>query len=134
MSVMLSFSSLTPRIWREWPKDGRFLVRSFCLFHVYLSLPQEIDAYSLIDTVLNSPRILGVPLLLLANKQDIPGSLSVESIRENYEEWWQLRSSEEAHRAGSRRVERRMASLEVLGVSGIEGLVLLPLNTSKIFA
>lgn len=64
---------------------------------------------------------MGVPLLLLANKQDLPDSLSVESIRENYEEWWQLRNSEEADRAGGRRVERRMASLDVMGVSGIEG-------------
>lgn len=75
------------------------------------------------DSVLNSPKIMGVPLLLLANKQDLSDSLSVEAIRENYEEWWQLRNSEEAHRAGSQRVERRMASLDVMGVSAVEGCV-----------
>ena len=73
------------------------------------------------DTVLNHPRIMGLPLLLLANKQDLPNSLSVEAIRENYEEWWQLRNAEEAHRLGGRQVERRMASLNVMGVSAIEG-------------
>jgi len=84
-------------------------------------LERMSEGWEVFDSVLNSPRIMGVPLLLLANKQDLPGSLSVESIRENYEEWWQLRNSEEAHRLGSRRVERRMASLDVIGVSAIEG-------------
>lgn len=73
------------------------------------------------DAVLNHPRIMGLPLLLLANKQDIPNSFSVEAIRGNYEEWWQLRNAEEAHRLGGRQVERRMASLNVMGVSAIEG-------------
>jgi len=79
------------------------------------------EGWEIFDTVLNHPRIMGLPLLLLANKQDLPNSLSVEAIRENYEEWWQLRNAEEAHRLGGRQVERRMASLNVMGVSAIEG-------------
>jgi ADP-ribosylation factor related protein 1 len=78
--------------------------------------------YAQIDAVLNHPRIVGLPLLLLANKQDLPGSLKVEQIRANYEEWWQLRNQEHAHRLGRQRVdERRMASLDVIGVSAVEG-------------
>lgn len=53
------------------------------------------------DSVLNHPRITGLPLLLLANKQDLPSSLSITQIRENYEEWWQLRNAEHAHRLGA---------------------------------
>jgi len=79
------------------------------------------EGWEIFDAVLNHPRIMGLPLLLLANKQDLPNSLSVEAIRENYEEWWQLRNAEEAHRLGGRQVERRMASLNVMGVSAIEG-------------
>ncbi|KAH9160424.1 P-loop containing nucleoside triphosphate hydrolase protein [Lactarius sanguifluus] len=41
------------------------------------------------DAVLSAPQILGVPLLLLANKQDRPDSLSVAEIRNNYEVWYQ---------------------------------------------
>ncbi|KAF8326568.1 P-loop containing nucleoside triphosphate hydrolase protein [Cantharellus anzutake] len=79
------------------------------------------EGWEIFDAVLNHPRIMGLPLLLLANKQDLPDSFSVEAIRANYEEWWQLRNAEEAHRLGGRQIERRMASLNVMGVSAIEG-------------
>ncbi len=87
------------------------------------------------DSVLSNPQILGVPLLLLANKQDSPHSLSVDEIRHDYEDWYQ-RKLESARRtryssglgeagfggggeAASRR--ERIASLDVLGVSALEG-------------
>lgn len=73
------------------------------------------------DTVLSSPQILHVPLLLLANKQDMPDALTVEDIRENYEGWWQRR-----HQSGAWETEdqpQRVASLDVMGVSGLDGWV-----------
>jgi len=77
--------------------------------------------------VLSAPQILDVPLLLLANKQDSPGSMSVQEIRENYEAWWQDRIEESRGHGngdlGSPR-EERMASLEVMGISALEGCVL----------
>ncbi|KAG6889921.1 hypothetical protein C0992_003515 [Termitomyces sp. T32_za158] len=80
------------------------------------------------DAVLTAPQILGVPLLLLANKQDALRSLSVEEIRHDYEDWYQrkLESARRDTRYGqpeSERVARKMriASLEVLGVSALEG-------------
>jgi ADP-ribosylation factor related protein 1 len=77
--------------------------------------------------VLSAPQILDVPLLLLANKQDSPGSMSVQEIRENYEAWWQNKKEEAQNRgdgvSGSPR-EERVASLEVMGISALEGCVL----------
>ena len=83
-----------------------------------------------IDGVLSNPQILGVPLLLVANKQDSPQSLSVDEIRHDYEDWHQ-RKLESARRStygesdnNSDRRER-IASLEVMGVSALEGYVIL---------
>ena len=79
------------------------------------------------DSVLSAPQILGVPLLLLANKQDSPHSLSVEEIRQDYEAWHQ-RKIESARRgyggsADEHEVRReRIASLDVMGISALEGL------------
>ena len=82
------------------------------------------------DSVLSNPQILNAPLLLLANKQDSPQSLSVEEIRRDYEEWFQNKiensrrtyeydsSSDMHHR------RERIASLNVMGVSALEGCVL----------
>ncbi|KAF8322133.1 P-loop containing nucleoside triphosphate hydrolase protein [Clavulina sp. PMI_390] len=85
-------------------------------------LERLAEGWEVFDSVLNHPRIVGLPLLLLANKQDLPSSLTVEQIRANYEEWWQLRNQEHAHRLGRQRVdERRMASLNVIGVSALDG-------------
>ena len=81
------------------------------------------------DSVLSNPQILNVPLLLLANKQDSPQSLSVDEIRRDYEEWFQNKiensrrtyeydsSSDMHHR------RERIASLDVMGVSALEGCV-----------
>jgi len=77
------------------------------------------EGWEVFDTVLSSPQILHVPLLLLANKQDVLDALSVEDIRENYEDWWQRR-----HPSGTWEHEEqpeRVASLDVMGVSGLDG-------------
>lgn len=82
-----------------------------------------------LDSVLSSPQILGVPLLLLANKQDSPLSLSAEEIRHDYEDWYQ-RKLESARRMRYGEGDRdsdvsvrkeRIASLDVLGISALEG-------------
>ena len=109
-----------------------------------------------VDEVLNSPRLLNLPLLLLANKQDSPTSLSVQEIRESFDAWTRAHPERrraalesendneedtkeiETDRKGKGKevqradgwdnddgaVEERMASLDVLGVSALEGLVL----------
>ncbi|KAF8520390.1 P-loop containing nucleoside triphosphate hydrolase protein [Hysterangium stoloniferum] len=82
------------------------------------------EGWEVFESVLSAPQILDVPLLLLANKQDTPGSMSVQEIREHYEAWWQNRL-EEAHDRGEdiskRPREERVASLEVMGISALEG-------------
>lgn len=75
--------------------------------------------------MLSAPQILGVPLLLLANKQDSPHSLSVEEIRNDYEEWHR-RKVESARRSYGEEMDsqhrlERIASLDVMGVSALEG-------------
>ncbi|KAJ2926743.1 hypothetical protein H1R20_g10340, partial [Candolleomyces eurysporus] len=85
------------------------------------------EGWEVFDSVLSNPQILGVPLLLLANKQDSPLSLSVDEIRNAYEEWHQSKlesarrdrySETELSMAASR---QRLASLDVMGVSALEG-------------
>lgn len=75
---------------------------------------------TVVDTVLSSPQILHVPLLLLANKQDAPDALTVEEIREHYEDWWQRRHQDGWDEGDE---QERVASLDVMGVSAIEGYV-----------
>lgn len=75
--------------------------------------------------MLSAPQILGVPLLLLANKQDSPDSLSVEEIRNDYEDWYRhkldsARRTPGAESEGEHRRER-IASLDVMGISALEG-------------
>lgn len=81
--------------------------------------------------MLANPQILGVPLLLVANKQDSPTSLSVDEIRHDYEDWYQ-RKMESARRtrygepdSGNDTAMRRerIASLDVMGISALEGYV-----------
>jgi ADP-ribosylation factor related protein 1 len=69
-----------------------------------------------------SPQVAGVPLLLLANKQDAEGSLTVEQIRVNYEEWW-ARKQETLRSKGLKedKENRRMGSLDVMGISALQG-------------
>ncbi|OCF30487.1 arf/Sar family protein [Kwoniella heveanensis CBS 569] len=51
------------------------------------------ETWEVFDEVLNSPRLLNLPLLLLANKQDSPSSLSVAEIRESFDAWQRARSN-----------------------------------------
>ena len=100
-----------------------------------------------VDEVLNSPRLLNLPLLLLANKQDSPSSLSVAEIRESFDAWNRARparteKSRDKGKGKSKELDpspevdgakkssdwddggakdERMASLDVMGVSGLEG-------------
>ncbi|PPR01712.1 hypothetical protein CVT24_001588 [Panaeolus cyanescens] len=88
------------------------------------------EGWEVFDGVLSHPQILGLPLLLVANKQDSPQSLSVDEIRHDYEDWYQ-RKMESARRTRYNPGEsttdllamrrERIASLDVMGVSAIEG-------------
>jgi ADP-ribosylation factor related protein 1 len=76
------------------------------------------------ETVLAHPQILDVPLLLLANKQDAPNSLSVNDVRASYEAWWQTRRAEGGEETSDGVIvgeDHRAASLDVMGVSALEG-------------
>ncbi|KIJ61151.1 hypothetical protein HYDPIDRAFT_116461 [Hydnomerulius pinastri MD-312] len=95
------------------------------------------EGWEVFDTVLSSPQILNVPLLLLANKQDTPHSLSATEIRQDYEVWEHHRreSARRTYRSSSAAADdgedegegrkRRIASLDVVGVSALEGYVFL---------
>jgi ADP-ribosylation factor related protein 1 len=78
-----------------------------------------------LDAVLSAPQILGVPLLLLANKQDNPNSLSVAEIRHDYEEWYQHKIECARRKQGNemenQQRRERIASLDVMGLSALEG-------------
>jgi len=122
--VMPSYMLSTLRTVNASAKAGRYSVRT--------RLSHPILCYSLIctlDGVLSNPQILGVPLLLLANKQDSSQSLSVDEIRHDYEDWYQ-RKLESARRTRYGEADsstevamrrERIASLDVMGVSAIEG-------------
>lgn len=77
--------------------------------------------------MLTAPQILGVPLLLLANKQDSPTSLSVEEIRNDYEDWYRhkqdsaRRNSPYGEESFNEHRRERIASLDVMGISALEG-------------
>src|SRR5258708_39214298 len=97
--------------------------------HIPRSSSKKINQKtSTLDNVLSNPQILGVPLLLLANKQDSPQSLSVDEIRHDYEDWYQrklesarrTRYGEDSNAELATRRER-IASLDVMGVSALEG-------------
>ncbi|KAJ3519894.1 hypothetical protein NMY22_g12993 [Coprinellus aureogranulatus] len=85
------------------------------------------EGLEVFDSVLSNQQILEVPLLLLANKQDSPMALSVEEIRNGYEDWHQSKL-ESARRDRFNETEtslaarrQRMASLDVMGISALEG-------------
>ncbi|TCD65612.1 ADP-ribosylation factor protein 3 [Steccherinum ochraceum] len=85
-----------------------------------------VEGWEVFDSVLSAPQTLGVPLLLLANKQDSPESLSVEEIRTDYEEWYRNRQENarlnryaDSEDGGDR--GERIASLDVMGISALEG-------------
>jgi ADP-ribosylation factor related protein 1 len=67
------------RLGEGWEVFGTSTVRR-------LTLPWLRDRKGRKDRVLSNPQILNVSLLLLANKQDSPQSLSVDEIRRDYEE------------------------------------------------
>ncbi|KAG8840693.1 ADP-ribosylation factor protein 3 [Serendipita sp. 411] len=109
---------------------------SQCHAVIYLidaSNPDRLDdGWIVFDEVLTSPQISGVPLLLLANKQDADGSLTVQEIRENYEEWWgrkqnqnqlnaRAQGGQDHHHSEANEEHRRMASLDVMGISALKG-------------
>ncbi len=96
------------------------------------------------DSVLNSPRLLNLPLLLLANKQDSPSSLSPSEVRESFDAWQRAKPEQtppprnrllsdgmsgnivthgevgmEWDDGGAR--AERAASLEVMGISALKG-------------
>ncbi|ELU37696.1 Arf domain-containing protein [Rhizoctonia solani AG-1 IA] len=76
------------------------------------------------QTVLAHPQILDVPLLLLANKQDAPNSLSVNDVRASYEAWWQSRRAEDGEDTSDGVIvgdDHRGSSLDVMGISALEG-------------
>jgi ADP-ribosylation factor related protein 1 len=85
------------------------------------------EGWEVFDSVLSDPQILNVPLLLLANKQDSPLSLSVEEIRNDYEDWYQRklesgrRRTDDGQEAETRMQRERIASLDVMGISAVEG-------------
>ncbi|TFK53551.1 P-loop containing nucleoside triphosphate hydrolase protein [Heliocybe sulcata] len=128
--------TLPSTILQFWDLGGQKGIRS--IWHRYYddchAVAYVIDAsdrerlsegWEVFDSVLSNRQILGVPLLLLANKQDSPDSLSVEEIRHDYEEWHQrkqesarIRYAEEMEMEGRR---ERIASLDVMGVSALEG-------------
>lgn len=113
------------RLWDGWEVFGMFAVfnHEFTLNFSHLLLSESVLAH---------PQILDVPLLLLANKQDAPNSLSVNDVRASYEAWWQTRRADgeevaEPGQIGAGMImgdDQRAASLDVMGVSALEGYVL----------
>ncbi|GMK58580.1 hypothetical protein CspeluHIS016_0600220 [Cutaneotrichosporon spelunceum] len=88
------------------------------------------ETWEVFDEVLNSPRLLNLPLLLLANKQDKDTSLTVAEVRESHDAWQRARperapvpDSPQSHTIDLPDEDKaqRMASLDVLGVSALEG-------------
>lgn len=71
----------------------------------------------------NSPRLLNLPLLLVANKQDKEGSLSVAEVRESFDAWQRARPQRADGTESPADSAERMASLDVMGVSALEGWV-----------
>lgn len=111
--------SSTPRTPLDWKRAGRSLVRIFhraCAKEMVLTALLPFPACA--DQVLASPQTQNLPLLLLANKQDLSESLSPTEIRESYEKWYQAHRSSQDGDGG---LEGRGGSLEVLGVSALQG-------------
>lgn len=122
MTATPSSMSSTQKIESDLAKDGKSSVRPE---PQALCVSTHVAGFA--DSILSNPQILEVPLLLLANKQDSPQSLSVEEIRNGYEDWHQNKlesarrdrfSETETSLAAKR---QRLASLDVMGVSALEG-------------
>ncbi|TFY76358.1 hypothetical protein EWM64_g7653 [Hericium alpestre] len=128
--------SLPSTILQFWDLGGQTGIRSIwpryyddCHAVVYVVDAEDrerlAEGWEVFDSVLSAPQILGVPLLLVANKQDSPESLSVEEIRHDYEEWYQRKMESARRRYGEEMAmehrRERIASLDVMGVSALEG-------------
>ncbi|KAJ3555642.1 hypothetical protein NM688_g2463 [Phlebia brevispora] len=129
----IAFSST---ILKFWDLGGQRGIRSIwhryyddCHAVVYVIDAQDrerlSEGWEVFDSVLSAPQILGVPLLLLANKQDTPDSLSVEDIRNDYEDWYRHKLDSTRRTYGSDHEndhrQERIASLDVMGISALEG-------------
>ncbi|KAI6112040.1 P-loop containing nucleoside triphosphate hydrolase protein [Pisolithus croceorrhizus] len=68
------------------------------------------EGWEVFDSVLSAPQILNVPLLLLANKQDSPDSENVQGGGFGEDEDAELE-----------RRRQRIASLDVMGISALDG-------------
>jgi ADP-ribosylation factor related protein 1 len=91
------------------------------------------------DSVITSPRLLNLPLLLIVNKQDAPSALSVSEVRESFEAFQRAALADLAagdeeqggvkgESEGGKGVDElakaeRVATLDVLGMSALTGLV-----------
>lgn len=112
---------------RERLSEGLEVFGTFTYLKSATSQLQTPHESRCVDSVLSSPQILNVPLLLLANKQDSPESLSATEIRHDYEEWDQRRRESARRRFGEdedaemERKRQRIASLDVMGVSALDG-------------
>lgn len=55
--------------------------RNICIiYYIYYSLLNKY-LYSIIDRVISSEHLIGVPLLVLANKQDVPDCMGVREVK-----------------------------------------------------
>lgn len=83
------------------------------------------DSWEVLETVLSTPQIIGTPMLLLANKQDVENALTVEDVRYEYEAWWHNRMNDPrtpySHRVSEGAPMMRSASLDVMGISALKG-------------
>ncbi|KAL7410243.1 P-loop containing nucleoside triphosphate hydrolase protein [Mrakia frigida] len=131
--------SLPSTILQFWDLGGQRDIRSIwskyyeeCHAVVYVvdaADPARLEeGWEVFESVLSSPLTLNLPLLLCANKQDSPDALSATDIRESYESWAenrrvQLKMDKGRHsrKEEEAMMEGRGGSLEVLGVSGLEG-------------
>jgi ADP-ribosylation factor related protein 1 len=114
------------RLSEGWEAFGTFLLHPPCPSRfLFPPFPNAEIPTRTLDAVLSAPQILGVPLLLLANKQDNPNSLSVAEIRHDYEEWYQHKIEcarrKQGNEMDNQQRRERIASLDVMGLSALEG-------------
>ncbi|KAI5455347.1 ADP-ribosylation factor protein 3 [Naganishia albida] len=89
------------------------------------------EAWGVFDSVITSPRLLNLPLLLVVNKQDQPSALSVAEVRESFEAFQRAAlegdaASSAGEKDGAGGAEglikaERVATLDVLGMSALTG-------------
>lgn len=122
---------LSSSILQFWDLGGQTSIRSiwnryYSQCHAVAYVVDALDrknldeGWEVFNKVLSDPQILDIPLLLLANKQDSPESLSAGEIRESYEAWWQAKLKDDSTDATKISPER-VASLQVIGISALNG-------------